>query len=119
MQVEYKFVTWEGNPDRAAWMVDQVADYLNAMRNGLDEIVAMMNDAAAGIPKREQWEVGFASTIHDVGFVEEAVGLVEEKVRARLTAFSKRKAEKTKAERAAKKSQKTKAARKSKQQATA
>lgn len=73
MQVEYKFVTWEGNPDRAVWMVDQVADYLTAMADGLDHIAVMMNDASKTLPGPKRRAAHFDATIRDVEFVKEAV----------------------------------------------
>ena len=73
MQVEYKFVTWEGNPDRAVWMVDQVADYLTAMEDGLDHIAVMMNDASKTLPGPKRRAAHFDATIRDVEFVKEAV----------------------------------------------
>ncbi|MBR4252292.1 MAG: hypothetical protein IKQ15_08365 [Kiritimatiellae bacterium] len=72
MQVEYKFVTWEGNPDRAVWMVDQVADYLSAMVDGLDHIAVMMNDASKTLPGPKRRAAHFDATIRDVEFVKEA-----------------------------------------------
>lgn len=73
MQVEYKFVTWEGNPDRAVWMVDQVADYLTAMEDGLDHIAVMMQDASKTLPGPKRMAAHFDATIRDVEFVKEAV----------------------------------------------
>ena len=82
MQVEYKFVTWEGNPDRAAWMVDQVADYLTAMEDGLDHIAVMMNDASKTLPGPERRAAYFDATIRAVEFVKEATSCKLDQVRA-------------------------------------
>lgn len=82
MQVEYKFVTWKGNPDRAAWMVDQVADFLNAMESGLEEMAVMMRDSRDEIPATERRAAYFDATIRAVEFVQEATSCKLEQVRA-------------------------------------